>query len=446
MTSHQVNYTALTSLREFHASEARNRLIVGPFRSGKSAAAVMDLFTRAMQMKDSRTCCVRKTYRNLEDTVIKTFFEWIPKAAGEWRQADLMFRMKTPLGGTWEIFFRSAESADDIEKFRGFELTNYWIDEAQEVPQDVKLVLDGRLSYPTGSDRSVFKGILTTNPCDTEHWIYKMFVMDPLPDHAYWRQGANENPYLHKEYYSELEANYRDRPELMRRYVHGEWGAIFSGKPVYGNEFNWEWHVAKKHLVPVEGLPIYCGWDFGLNPAMVFTQIHPNGQWMILREMYADDMGFDEFSDAVIDYSNREFPRFTFVDVGDPAGKARAATDETSCYDILRKKKRMCRAAPTNALIPRLEAVKRRLIRSVKGNPMLVMDARCKRLIDGFSGGYRYKDRGGTGTFCDTPEKNIYSHVHDAVQYVALNLFGYAERNSRLMTDPLPNQLGVQNA
>lgn len=406
----------------------------------------MDLFARAMMLKDCRTVCVRKTYRNLEDTVIKTFFEWIPKHAGEWRQADLCFIMPTPQGGRWETYFRSAESADDIEKFRGFELTNYWIDEAQEIQQDVKLVLDGRLSYPTGSPRETFKGILTTNPCDTEHWIYRDFVMNPLPSHEYWRQGANENPFLHAEYYSELEANYRDRPELMRRYVHGEWGAIFSGKPVYGNEFNWEWHVAKKHLEAVRGVDIYCGWDFGLNPAVVFTQIHPNGQWMVLRELYADDMGFDEFSDAVIDFSNREFPNFTFIDIGDPAGKARAATDESSCYDILRRKKRLCRQAPTNALIPRLESVKRRLIRSIKGNAMITIDPRCKRLNDGFSGGYRYKERGGTGTVQDSPEKNMYSHIHDALQYVALYLFGYSDKNARLMKEPLPKQVGVVNA
>ena len=441
----------MESLRPFHDSDARVRLIVGPFRSGKSAAAVMELFTWAMSLKDSRTCCVRKTYRNLEDTVIKTFFEWVPKQGLgiEWRQADLCFRMQTPLGGTWEVFFRSAESADDIEKFRGFELTNYWIDEAQEIPQDVKLVLDGRLSYPTGSSREIFKGILTTNPCDTEHWIYKDFVMNPLPSHEYWRQGSNENPYLHAEYYQELEANYRDRPELMRRYVHGEWGAIFSGKPVYGNEFAWETHVSKSHLKAIPGVDIYCGWDFGLTPAVVFTQINPNGQWMILGELYSDDSGIDEFSDGVIDFSNREYPGFTFIDVGDPSGKARATTDEKSCYDILRSKRRVCRTAPTNALIPRLESVKRRLIRSKKGLPLLVIDPRCKRLIDGFSGGYRYKERatsGGGALHSDTPEKNVYSHVHDATQYVALQLFGYADHNARLFTDPLPPQLGVQNA
>lgn len=393
-----------------------------------------------------RTICVRKTYRMLEDSVIKTFLQWVPRGAGKWSEADKSFLMPLGNGYFWEILFRSADTAEDIDKFRGVEITNFWIDEAQEVAQDVKLILEGRMSYPAGAPQGVFRSILTTNPCDTEHWIYRDYVAKPLPGHVYWRQGSRENPFLTKEYYDNLEAIYRDRPEIKRRYIDGEWGAIFSGRPVYVNEFNWDFHVSKLPLQAIRGVEIHCGWDFGLTPACIFTQINPNGQWMILRELWSDDMGIDEFGDAVVDCCNREFPGFTFKDVGDPAGKARATTDEKSCYDVLRSKRRVCREAPTNALIPRLESVKRKLTRSSKGNPQLVIDPSCKRLIDGFSGGYRYVERGNTGSFADTPEKNQFSHIHDALQYVALVLFGYADMNERLFREPLPNQLGVVNA
>ena len=437
-------YEPIPTLVPFHESTARARLVVGPFRSGKSVAAVIELWRNAALSKNTRYLIIRKTYRMLMDSCVKTFFEWVPKTLGQWREADMTFTCPSPSGGTAEFLFRSADSAEDIEKFRGVEISGAWLDEAQELHPDVKLIVQGRMSWPVTHPQ--FTLIVTTNPCDTEHWIYKNWVKEPLAGHVYWRQSSRENSFLPAAYYDDLEKEYRDRPELKRRYVDGEWGSVFSGKPVYGNEFHWDTHVAKRHLVPVDGTEIYCGWDFGLNPAMLFTQIHPNGQWMILRELYADDMGFDEFSDAVIDFSNRTFPGFSFIDVGDPAGRARAATDEKSCYDILRAKRRICRAAPTNALIPRLESVKRRLIRSAKGNPLLIIDPRCSRLIDGFSGGYKFKERGSTGTMQDSPEKDKYSHVHDALQYVALQLFGYSERNDRLFRDPLPEQAGVVNA
>ena len=410
-------------IQAFHESNARSRLLVGPFRSGKSVAAVIELWLMAREMPVNevpakalqeniiaRTICVRKTYRMLEDSVIKTFFQWVPKAAGKYSEADKVFLYPLGNGYFWEVLFRSADSPEDIEKFRGVEITNYWIDEAQEVSQDVKLILEGRMSYPAGAPANCFRSILTTNPSDTEHWLYTQYVKDPLDGHVWWKQGVRDNPYLTKEYYDNLELQYRDRPEILRRYVLGEWGAIFSGKPVYGNEFFWDMHVSNTHLNHLTGVDIVCGWDFGLTPACVITQVNPNGQWMILRELWSDDMGIDEFSDLVIDYCNREFPGATFKDVGDPAGKARSTTDEKSCYDILRSKKRHCREAPTNALVPRLESVKRKLTRTAKGNAQMIIDPRCKRLLDGFSGGYRYVERSNTGMYADTPEKNRYSH------------------------------------
>jgi hypothetical protein len=76
---------------------------------------------------------------------------------------------------------------------------------------------------------------------------------------------------------------------------------------------------------------------------------------------------------------------------------------------------------------------------------MMVVDPRCKRLIDGFSGGYRFVERGNTGMHADTPEKNLHSHLQDALQYLALDLFGYSEFNARIFTDPL-EQRGIVNA
>jgi hypothetical protein len=130
--------------------------------------------------------------------------------------------------------------------------------------------------------------------------------------------------------------------------------------------------------------------------------------------------------------------------VGDPAGNARAMTDERSCYDILSSKGIYAHEAETNALLPRLEAVKRQLSKNPKGKPKVSIDPRCHRLIDGFSGGYKYKERGNAGTHADVPDKNKYSHIHDALQYVALDLFGISDINAKVWNDPLPRlQTGI---
>jgi hypothetical protein len=269
--------------------------------------------------------------------------------------------------------------------------------------------------------------------------------MDPLPGHVYWRQGARENTFLPAAYYENIEDAYRDRPEMKKRYVDGEWGSVFDGKPVFGNEFAWDLHVAKEHLVPAPSVPIHRGWDFGLTPACIIGQVHPSGKVLLLRELWSDDMGIDEFADTVNDFCRREYgPETTYEDVGDPAGHARSMTDERSCYDILSSKGIYAVEAETNALLPRLEAVKRQLAKNPKGKAKVQIDPRCLRLIDGFSGGYKYKERGNAGTHADQPDKNKYSHIMDATEYLFLHLFGISEVNSKVWTDPLPRiQTGI---
>lgn len=429
----------------FHASSARMKLLVGPFGSGKSVAAIFELLRNATLSHNSRFVIVRDSYRNLMDTCIRTFFSCIPEAAGTWQKSELIFTMPSYTGGQIEFMFRSAETEDDVAKFHGLEITGFWLDEAKDLSPDVKMILSGRMRYPL--DHPYYVGLFTTNPCDTEHWLYQQFVANPLDGHAYWRQTANENKHLPKNYYEDMAAAFRDRPEMYRRYVLGEWGAVFSGKAVYGEEFHFDTHVGKGPIVPVMEQTIVRSWDFGLTPACVFSQVHPNGQWIVLREVWSDNSSIDEFSDAVLAVSSRFFTGFKFEDVGDPAGKARAPTDESTCYDVLASKGIFCTEAPTNDLIPRLESVKRRLIRTRKGHPLMIIDPRCKRLIDGFSGGYRFKERGATQTYADTPEKNQYSHIHDALQYGALYLFGYADFNQRVFTEKLDlRNLGVIGA
>ena len=166
---------------------------------------------------------------------------------------------------------------------------------------------------------------------------------------------------------------------------------------------------------------------------------------MILRELWGADISIDEFGDVVKDFSAQNFRGFTFEDVGDPSGRQRAQTDEKSCMDILNTKGIFCRGALTNEFISRREAVTKRLIRSPKGRPLITIDPRCKYLIDGFSGGYRYKETGSTGLFSERPIKNEYSHPHDALQYAAMYLFGVATHPQHLWNEKL-NVRGVVGA
>jgi hypothetical protein len=106
---------------------------------------------------------------------------------------------------------------------------------------------------------------------------------------------------------------------------------------------------------------------------------------------------------------------------GDPAGDFRAQTDESTPFQIMRGAG--LRAFPThsNSVDLRLEAVSSQLMKMDEGKAAFLVDRRCPMLIKGFEGGYAYKRMEVSGErYADKPDKNMFSHVHDSLQYLLL--------------------------
>ncbi len=70
------------------------------------------------------------------------------------------------------------------------------------------------------------------------------------------------------------------------------------------------------------------------------------------------------------------------------------------------------------------EMVKLRLIWVGDGEPALLVSPRCKTIRKGFNGAYKYRrlQVAGDERYQDKPDKNAYSHPHDAVQYLCLGM------------------------
>jgi hypothetical protein len=65
----------------------------------------------------------------------------------------------------------------------------------------------------------------------------------------------------------------------------------------------------------------------------------------------------------------------------------------------------------------RIKAVTDFLKENVKGMPSYLVDPSCDQLIRGFNGGYIY-GFDTKGNVKPDPEKNLFSHIHDANQYL----------------------------
>jgi hypothetical protein len=93
-----------------------------------------------------------------------------------------------------------------------------------------------------------------------------------------------------------------------------------------------------------------------------------------------------------------------------------------------------CVKPPSNKPELRIQAVERLLSQQLEGKAMYLIDPRCQMLIKGFRSGYRYRVKK-NGELEDSPDKNEYSHVHDANQYadsvIDMNVRGVAMSSTR---------------
>ena len=106
----------------------------------------------------------------------------------------------------------------------------------------------------------------------------------------------------------------------------------------------------------------------------------------------------------------------------DPAGMARGA-DERTVFDLLAANNIKAQPASTNSPLLRIEAVRDPMKRLIDGEPgMLVHATKCPTLRKGYAGGYHYRRVQVTGDakYRDEPDKNLYSHVCDADQYLMI--------------------------
>lgn len=433
-------YKHCPTIRRFSESTAFIRGLQGPIGSGKSTGCVIEIVDRSLKqnpgpdgIRRTRWVVVRGTYRELLDTTVKTFFDWVPPHLfGEYKQSEQKYVIKGFEDTEIEVLFRALEKPQDVSKLLSLDLTGFWINEAKDVPKAVVDAVQGRCGrYPAQRDGgpSWFGGIMDTNPPDTESWWYTFFEtagLDPAFAQVF-KQPSGLSPEAEnlpnlpngRKYYETI-AQGKD-PEWVKVFVHGLYGFSVEGRVVFG-EYADEVHC--KECKPIKYSPIYRGWDFGLTPCCVFCQLTPNGQLVVFDEMCATDMGIDQFSDEVIAYSSQHYDDWELIDTGDPAGEQRAQTDARTAFQILHSKGVYIEAGMQSPAI-RLESVRKPLMRMVAGKPGFVLSPKCKILRKGFMGGYNYRRLQVTSErFTSIPDKNKYSHPHDALQYVCTRLFG----------------------
>ena len=451
-------------LKGFMKDDSFFRGIRGPVGSGKSVGCCVEVFRRALEQKPnddgvrkSRWAVIRNTNPQLRTTTIKTWLDWFPES--DWGN----FKWSVPYTHhikvndlDLEVIFLALDRPEDVKKLLSLELTGIWVNEAREIPKSIIDACTMRVGrYPSMREGGAsWSGVICdTNAPEEDHWWAIMSGEVPIPDHIPREQATMlvkpdnwrffVQPPAMKEVLNDkkevtsyslnkdaenkkniLETYY---PNLIRGktkswidvYVMNRLGLIQEGKPVYP-DFVTETHLADEEIPVAAGIPLYVGIDFGLTPSAVFGQ-KVRGRCLVQAEIVAIDMGVVRFAELL---RQEIATRFSGLDVyiyGDPAGDFRAQTDESTPFQILRGAGLKAVPAPSNSVDLRLEAVASQLTKMSEGLPAFLIDRRCQTLVKGFQGGYCYRRMQVSGErYDDKPEKNMYSHIHDALQYMML--------------------------
>ena len=468
----KLDFSKSPTVWKFLNDDSFVRGMVGPVGSGKSYACCAEIFKRAIQQKPSkrdgikysRFVIVRNSYPMLKTTTLKTWLELFPEHIyGAVRHSPpITHHIKLPsregaAGIDLEVLFLALDQPKDVRKLLSLEVTGGWINEARELPKSIVDGLTHRVGrYPVKDDGGpTWRGvILDTNPCDDDHWIYRLSEKEPpkgrfawkffrqppgvfeakdVPDEMPEAQGyvfaagkwwktndkAENLNNLPVGYYEQLLGG--KNLDWIRCYAEGKFTYVQEGKPVW-SEYDDASMVDDCQVL--DGEPIQIGLDFGLTPAAVFAQRTPKGVWNVLHELVTFDMGLERFCTLLKEDINRFFPKHELSIWGDPAGMQRDQIFENTSFDHLKNVHGLfAKPTATNDFRTRREALAMPMSRLIDNKPAFRVDRKCVRLRKSLSGGYHFKRvaiGAGQERFRDTPNKNEHSHIGDAAGYCLL--------------------------
>ena len=438
------------TITRFMRSRKRIRVIIGPLGSAKTVSTVHHMLQLMTEQKVDangkrrfRVPIIRNTFPDLETTTIPDFREVFTDEMGDFKMSSpptmkVDFQLPDGTICQGDVFFLALDRDEDVRKLRGTQFSWGWVNEIKEVPKAVIDMLDSRIGrYPARAEiGDYWHGIVgDCNAPDDDHYLYKFwedppdtweFFMQPggvLEIDNRWVLNPNaENVFnLPKDYYHNLMQG--KAKDWISVNLANNWGTVRDGKPVHP-DFHTDTHVSKVPLELGEGT-VYVGIDFGRTPAATFGQRdHLTHQWRILGELCTENMGALKFGKILKTVIQEKFSGYTVNFWGDPAGEAMSQTRDETPFEMLAVSGIDAYPTFTNDPILRQAALDNMLMSFAgPGQPSIIIDPSCKKLIKGLNSGYHFRRVRVTGTeakYHDKPDKNSFSHVCESLHYMLI--------------------------
>lgn len=297
-----VEFNITPKQKQFIEAGASEVLFGGAAGGGKSFAQLIDAFLFAQRYPKSRQLILRRTYRELEMSLIRVAMDMYPRAIYKYNASKHMGAFSN--GSV--IDFAYCDSENDIYKYQSAEYDVIRFDELTHFTEQMYVYLISRCRGTNGYPKQI-KG--STNPGGVGHaWVKSRFIDMGPPNQE--RDGkifipamVQDNVFLMNtdpDYVKRLEKlSEKDKQALL----YGNWD-IFDGQ--YFTEWKRDLHVIEPFEIPKHWRR-YFVMDYGLDMlAGYWIALDTCGRAYVYREIYQSGLIISEAARRIREMTNEE--------------------------------------------------------------------------------------------------------------------------------------------
>ena len=271
----------------FIDASADEVLYGGAAGGGKSYAQIIDAMLYALKHKKSKQLILRRTFSELEHSLIRTSLELYPKDAASYNASKHTWTFKN--GSV--IDFGYCDNDNSVMQYQSAEYDTIRFDELTHFTEYQYTYLISRLrganSYPKQIKSS-------TNPGGIGHtWVKERFIDTAAPFKIYKAENETTRVFIpatvtENKFLMLSDPNYIKRLEGLeekdkKALLYGDWD-IFEGQ--YFSEFNRNIHVIKPFEMPKEWRR-FISIDYGLDMlACLWIALDYAGKAYVYKELY----------------------------------------------------------------------------------------------------------------------------------------------------------------
>lgn len=281
-----LDLTITKKQREFISAQADEVLFGGAAGGGKSYGQLLDAMLYALKYPKSKQLILRRTYPELEKSLIRVSLEMYPQKIYTYNAAKHTGRFAN--GSILDFGYCDGEN--DVYRYQSAEYDVIRFDELTHFTEQMYLYLMSRLRGANPFPKSMKS---TTNPGGVGHFWVKSRFIDPAESgkifsakngsRLFIPAGVNDNNFLidaDPDYVRRLKnLCERDRRALL----YGDWN-VFEGQ--FFTEWQESSHVCAPFKIP-EGWRRYFAMDYGLDMlAGYWIAVDGDGRAFVYREVY----------------------------------------------------------------------------------------------------------------------------------------------------------------